>query len=162
MERLTGLNLTFSLLNRGGLRIYVVGSDLETIQIVKREVTHRFPGVEWVGFQHGYFKPSEEEDILTAIVKANPDVVLAGLGFPKQEWFLDRLSQRLPHGIGMGIGGVLDVLAGKKGHAPAWIQKLGVEWIYHGLKSPTRIKRWGRLLWFCVWVIRERVVKGWG
>jgi len=41
----------------------------------------------------------------------------------------------------MGVGGAFDFIAGIRKRAPAWMQKLGLEWLFRLLQQPSRIRR---------------------
>jgi N-acetylglucosaminyldiphosphoundecaprenol N-acetyl-beta-D-mannosaminyltransferase len=66
---------------------------------------------------------------------------LAALGAPKQEKFIYNYRNKLKVKIAMGVGGSLDVLAGRVKRAPEFYQKAGLEWLYRLAKEPGRIVR---------------------
>jgi N-acetylglucosaminyldiphosphoundecaprenol N-acetyl-beta-D-mannosaminyltransferase len=39
----------------------------------------------------------------------------------------------------MGVGGSLDIVAGKVTRAPLWMQHAGLEWLYRVLQEPRRM-----------------------
>ena len=43
--------------------------------------------------------------------------------------------------VNIGVGGTLDVMAGVMERAPLWMQKAKLEWLFRGLKQPSRIGR---------------------
>ncbi len=93
------------------------------------------------GYHHGFWTESEWPLISAAIAAANPDIVLVGMGFPQQDYILQKLKKTLPRGIGIGVGGVIDILAGVQKRAPKWTQQLHIEWLYRALKQPARLSR---------------------
>ena len=64
-----------------------------------------------------------------------PDIVFVGLGCPKQELWLERELARLGIPVGVGVGDVLDVLAGKRRRAPRWIRLTGLESLFQLLAA---------------------------
>jgi len=76
-----------------------------------------------------------------AIRSASPTILLAGLGSPRQEQWLSRRLSALGVPVAMGVGGTLDVWAGRARRAPPWMQKLGLEWCYRLLREPRRLGR---------------------
>jgi len=117
--------------------IYLVGSSNEVVQTLSEKFLKMGIGV--VGYENGYFenfKPS-----LGRIVSSNASFVLAAMGFPKQELFLNELFSIKPNIIGMGVGGSFDVLSGKKKRAPKIFISLGLEWLYRLISEPKRAKR---------------------
>ena len=122
----------------------------------------RIPGIELgkaliIKYAHdGYF--SDDEQILSEIVSANPSLVLVALGSPKQEFFINSLKKRLPNATMIGLGGSFDVWAGTVERAPKIYQKLGLEWLYRTLKEPQRFKRiFPTLPLFVLRVCKERL-----
>ena len=69
-----------------------------------------------------------------------PDVLWVSLGVPLEQAFCNRHKEALS---GVGIiktsGGLFDFLSGAKTRAPAWVQKLGFEWLYRLLLEPRRL-----------------------
>ncbi len=133
LNQITGSDLTPKLFQKK-FSFYLVGTTPEILQKALQVV----PNV--VGSHHGYFL--DDEEIIEDIKIKRPDIVLAGLGFPKQDDFLKRCEHVLDYGVGIGVGGVFDILAGTKKRAPVWMQKAGLEWLFRGLIEPRRIKRW--------------------
>lgn len=70
-------------------------------------------------------------------------MLLAALGVPKQEKWLNAHLKELGVPVAIGVGGTLDVMAGVMKRAPYWMQKAKLEWLFRGLLQP---KRAGRLM----------------
>lgn len=103
-----GTDLVPRLLERSadrGLRLYLLGGHPETTERAGKHLMDRFPGVEVVGMQHGYFLPSEEDAICADVVARAPDVALVGMGNPLQELWIDRHLAHFKHGVVIGVGG---------------------------------------------------------
>ena len=163
-ERVTGVDLVRVLLERAdkaGYRIYLLGAQPESVQEAARRLGEGFPGLTVCGFHHGYFGPSEESLIVDQIRAARPQVLLCGLGVPKQEKWLWRLRHELGVPVSLGIGGAIDVFAGKTERAPQWTQKANLEWLYRLYKQPGRIGRQLALPKF-VWEVLRRGRRGRG
>ena len=96
-----------------------------------------------VGVRNGFFSEADEPQIIADIRAAKPDILLAALGVPKQEKWLKKHMQELQVPVSIGVGGTLDVMAGVMERAPLWMQKAKLEWLFRGLKQPSRA---GRLL----------------
>jgi len=142
LPKITGVDLTQSLLAQNKYRFFLVGGHPETLKEAVNNIKLSYPGSVVVGAHHGYFSHSESPLIEQKISQANPDIVLVGLGFPKQELFLKQLQKKLSQGIGIGVGGTFDILAKTKKRAPRWIQTLCLEWFYRGITDPKRMLRW--------------------
>ena len=72
-------------------------------------------------------------------MEARTDILLVGLGNPKQELFVHRNAARLPGIVGIGLGGTFNFLSGRVRRAPRWIQCIGLEWVYRIIQEPRRL-----------------------
>lgn len=63
------------------------------------------------------------------------------MGVPKQEKWLSSHKEELGPVVGMGIGGVFDIMAGRLQRAPLWMQRHRLEWAYRLFLQPSRIGR---------------------
>ncbi|XPP27598.1 MAG: WecB/TagA/CpsF family glycosyltransferase [Leucobacter sp.] len=83
----------------------------------------------------------------------SPQLILIGIGMPRQELFADHLKKASVPAVISTIGGAIDQLAGVQKNAPRWTGKLGIEWLWRLLTQPTRL--WRRYLiepWKLLWV----------
>lgn len=88
------------------------------------------------GYQHSY------ESLLEDLRGLAPDVVIVGMGMPREAmWVQDRIDE-LPEALIMTCGGWLGFLAGDERRAPSWMQRIGIEWSYRLAQSPRRL--WSR------------------
>lgn len=159
---------------RRGWRLFLWGGRPGVAEEAARKLQSRWPGLQVVGTEHGYLKGPEEAEALERLRRARPDLLLVGLGAPRQELWIDRLragggqsSGAWPEGtaagdaaparVMMGVGGVLDVWAGRKRRAPRWVQALGLEWAYRVIQEPARISRLAALPRFVAAVVAERL-----
>ncbi|MCB0293469.1 MAG: WecB/TagA/CpsF family glycosyltransferase, partial [Calditrichaeota bacterium] len=67
-----------------------------------------------------------------------------GLGAPRQEEWMAANYHQLQRGLMIGIGAGFDYLAGNTRHAPAWMKKYALEWLYRLIQEPRRL--WKRYL----------------
>lgn len=143
-SRIPGIELAYSILTEAekrNLSVALVGADEDTIQTAKKELLKNMPNLNFVYIRNGYFNKDEEKNILYELEKAEPDILLAGLGFPKQEIFLKDFKNISKKTIMIGVGGSFDVWAKKLKRAPKIFQKLNLEWFYRLLCQPSRFKR---------------------
>lgn len=107
-----------------------------------------------------YNKNKEEEIIIQEINDKKPDILLVGMGVPRQEkWIARNLkSKRLNVPVCMGVGGSFDVLSGKIPRAPLWMQKHGMEWVYRFIKQPKRTFHTLALFYFMSLVIMGKII----
>lgn len=142
-KRQTGIETLERLLeiaNENGYSVYFVGAKDEILQKAIVNIKSKFPNIVVKGQHNGYFKDGspEEEQILKDIEEKKPDLLIAAMGFPKQEIFLTKTEAPK---VSIACGGSLDVMSGEVKRAPRWMQKVGLEWFYRLIKDPGRIKR---------------------
>jgi len=145
-ERVTGFDLVTTLFKlrkkkTKSLKVYALGADKETIRKAVINIENTYPNVNVVGYKDGYFSKEEESKIVKEINECKPDLLLVGLGSPKQEEFIARHKAYLNSKVAIGVGGTFDVLSGNVKRAPEIYQKLGMEWFYRLATNPKRFKR---------------------
>ena len=143
-ERVAGYDLAQELMKEAparGDRIYFFGSAPGVADKAREKALELYPGIKIVGTRNGYFKEEDEPDIIAEIKAARPDILLVALGVPKQEKWLNKYRQELQVPVSIGVGGTLDVMAGIVERAPLWMQKAKLEWLFRGLKQPSRAGR---------------------
>jgi N-acetylglucosaminyldiphosphoundecaprenol N-acetyl-beta-D-mannosaminyltransferase len=134
------------------LRVFLLGAGPGVADRAAQVIHQRWSGVEVVGtlspplgFEHDQ---EENQRILTAVATAQPDLVLLGLGAPKQELWIARHADQLEAKAALCIGATIDFLAGEKSRAPKLLQSLGLEWLHRVATEPRRlVKRYARDAW---------------
>ncbi len=141
-ERVSGIDLLEELFSRGRtFKIFLVGARPGVAERAAQKLRERYPHLQIVGTHHGYFRPDENEQILRLINQAQPDIVLVGLGVPRQELWMLQNRARINASVLMGVGGCFDVWAGRLARAPLRWQRLGLEWLYRVVQEPKRAMR---------------------
>ena len=89
----------------------------------------------------GFEKKEDECEELTRIVNASgANVVLVGVGAPKQEKWIMKWKDRMPGvDVWMALGATIDFEAGTLKRAPKFYRKIGMEWFYRFIKEPKRL-----------------------
>lgn len=89
----------------------------------------------------GFEKNERECEALVDIVnKSGANVLLVGVGAPKQEKWIMKYRNQMPDvDLFMALGATIDFEAGTLKRAPRLWQKLGMEWLYRCLKEPRRL-----------------------
>ena len=88
---------------------------------------------------------AECERILAMIRQSPANVLVVGVGAPKQEKWIAKYRDQLPSiDIFLAVGAAIDFEAGNKPRAPELISKLGLEWLYRLSTEPRRL--WKRYL----------------
>lgn len=122
---------------------YLVGGSTECGEKFRERMTALNPSLHFVGGYHGRCSVDgvldEDEVVLKDIQTKQPDFIWVGLGTPKQYAWISRIKPKLNYGILMAVGFAFDVNAGMKPDAPAWMQSLGLTWLYRMASEPRRL-----------------------
>lgn len=90
---------------------------------------------------YGFEKKQDEcEKLIQIVNESKANVLLVGVGAPKQEKWIMKYRNRMPEiDIFMALGATIDFEAGTLKRAPIFWQKIGMEWLYRCLKEPKRL-----------------------
>ncbi|XLQ11392.1 MAG: WecB/TagA/CpsF family glycosyltransferase [cyanobacterium endosymbiont of Epithemia adnata isolate EadnSB Bon19] len=92
---------------------------------------------------HGYLSSEEEDLWRQTLLDKQPQLILVGLGVPRQEFWIRQHRYLCPQGIWIGVGGSFDIWSGTKDRAPRWLRDNNLEWLYRLYQEPWR---WQRML----------------
>jgi N-acetylglucosaminyldiphosphoundecaprenol N-acetyl-beta-D-mannosaminyltransferase len=124
-------------------RAFFFGSSDTSLQLIRQRSSRDFPHVT-VGTlspPFGCWPEEENERMLEEIRAFRPDVLWVGMTAPKQEKWVASHAGALPVPVVASIGAVFDYYAGVVYRAPAWICRLGLEWLYRLPREPKRLWR---------------------
>jgi N-acetylglucosaminyldiphosphoundecaprenol N-acetyl-beta-D-mannosaminyltransferase len=152
--RVTGVDLAWrlaALAAQRGYRVYLLGAAPGVAQRAADRLAATCPGMHIAGAYAGSPAAAEEDDLVARIRSAKPHILLVAYGAPAQDKWIARNQARLAIPVAIGVGGTLDYIAGAVPWAPAWMRRLGLEWLYRLIRQPRRWKRiWNagpRFLW---------------
>lgn len=91
-----------------------------------------------VAVHHGFDEMSVYLDQLRV---EKPELIVLGMGMPKQELLADAIRETGTPAVIICGGAIIDFLGGKVARAPEWMRKLGCEWLYRLLLEPRRLFR---------------------
>lgn len=160
--RVTGVELIDRLCEcaaREGVRVFLFGGAPGVADRAAQELQRRHPGLQVAGTRSGYFRSEESPQIAHDIRNTGAQLLFAGMGFPKQEYWLHDYLRETGCGAGIGVGGSFDVISGHVQRAPARWRSLGLEWLYRLIKEPHRWSRQLALPHFVLLVVSESVFK---
>lgn len=129
-----------------GLPIAFYGGHAESLPTLVERLQARCPGLQVAYAWAPPFRPlSTDEDARERerLVASGARIVFVGLGCPKQELWMAAHAD-LPCVL-MGVGAFFDFASGRVKNAPAWMQRLGLEWLFRLVMEPRRL--WKRYLW---------------
>ena len=161
-ERVTGIDLMEEICRQAhhnGWKIYLLGGAPGIADEAAEKLRTRFPNINIVGTQHGYFPENEEDEVLARIKAKEPDIIFVALGAPRQEFWIRKNKSRLLAKVAVGVGGSFDVISGRIKRAPVWMQKLKLEWLARLIKEPWRAKRMMALPKFMISVLKSKSQK---
>ena len=144
-ERVAGSDLVPAIFNsaRRQLSVYLFGARSGVAESAATYVQQRYPNVRIVGVQSppiGFEKDPEMNAAAAALIAAaGPDILVLGLGAPKQELWAYRERHHLASKVILCAGATIDFLAGERVRAPLWCQRYGLEWAYRALEEPKRM-----------------------
>ena len=147
-HRVPGIDFCAALLARMaelGQRVFLLGGVEGVAEEAAANMAARYPGLVIAGTHNGYFDAEESYELIEQINASAPDLLIVCLGSPKQEIWMKRCADRLLVGMMIGLGGTLDVYAGRVQRAPERFRRLGLEWLYRLVKEPKRLRRMIRL-----------------
>jgi N-acetylglucosaminyldiphosphoundecaprenol N-acetyl-beta-D-mannosaminyltransferase len=166
-ERVAGSALIYRFAERAaaeGRSIYFFGGDPGAGEGAAKALMERHPGLSVAGFSSPRVSAEPTEiEVASAVAelrRKKPDLLLVGLGSPKQERLIAALRAHFPHMWMAGVGISFSFVAGQVSRAPAWMRKTGLEWVHRLSQEPKRLGRryliedlpfafelFGRLLW---------------
>ena len=122
-----------------GFRPFLLGASAAVVNDAVRELQRRHPALVIAGSHHGYFSADEERAVCRRIAESSAHCLFVAMPTPRKERFMLRNREQLDVPFVMGIGGSLDVVAGKVRRAPGLVQTLGFEWLYRLAQEPRRL-----------------------
>jgi len=164
-QRVTGIDLMMRLLELAaekGWRVFFLGSALGVAEAAAQRAVKLFPGLRVAGTLHGYFSDQENDEVVSKIKCASPDLLFVALGSPRQERWIDQNFNSPGMPVAMGVGGSLDVLSGNIQRVPEWFMRWNLEWLGRLLREPSRWKRMLVLPKFMILVLIKYKIKRFG
>jgi N-acetylglucosaminyldiphosphoundecaprenol N-acetyl-beta-D-mannosaminyltransferase len=126
-----------------GYRIYLLGAPPGVARMAGEALVHRHPGLIVAGSYAGSPAAEAADTIVARLAAARPDALFVAFGSPAQERWLAARRGQLGAAVAIGVGGALDMLAGRIPRAPHWMRRAGLEWLYRLWRQPWR---WRRML----------------
>ena len=147
MHRHTALDWLPELLSKAARqqrKVVHLGGRSEVSERAAERLRREHPGLE-LSVRHGFFDTTpmsaESKVVITEINSMEPDIVLAGLGMPRQELWVLRHRQLLAARVVVTIGGTFGYLGGEQRTPPRWLGPIGLEGMYRLASHPRRLGR---------------------
>lgn len=115
-----------------------MGTDEQTNKDAVHQIEKIYPNVSIAGRHHGFFSKEEEPLIIDSIKSANPDILIVAMGAPYSDKWIYKYKEELSKvKVVFGVGGSLDVIAGKVKVTPDFWKKINLEWLHRLITVPT-------------------------
>ena len=139
--------------------VFFLGASQGVAEEAARRLKERIPNLVVAGTRDGYFPRGDDAEVAKMIEGSGAAVVMVAMGNPLQEtWLRDNLAATGAK-IGVGVGAFFDFSAENVRRAPAWMNRVGVEWLFRLAQEPKRL--WRRYVVgnpvFLYRVLRERL-----
>ncbi len=142
-------NYTLEYANAKGLKVLLFGAKENINKKAVENLQKKYPNIKMLPGINGYYKESEEPEIVARIKHQNPDILLIGISTPIKEKFVYKYKSQLSSNIIIPCGGMIDVYSGYTKQSPHWVKKMG-------LATPFRIAQEPKRLFFLhTWMIME-------
>lgn len=144
-SRVTGVDLVEKLCcesTKRAIRVGFLGGFGDVAEEVKKRQIAKNPGLVVVLAEPGDPTIGHDLKLKRRIERfGGVDILFVAYGMGQQELWIDRVKNKLPVGVFIGVGGAFDYLSMVKKRAPELMQKTGVEWLWRLVMEPTRIWR---------------------
>jgi N-acetylglucosaminyldiphosphoundecaprenol N-acetyl-beta-D-mannosaminyltransferase len=161
-ERVAGSDLIYRLAERcaeRGYRVYFYGAAEGIAKKTAERLVELYPRLQVAGWQSPPFGATTQDQIqqsLDHIRRAKPDILLAALGQPKGEYWVQQYFELLDIPLSMQVGATFDFVAGVCKRAPRFFQKTGLEWLHRACSDPVRlVPRYTKNILFLIKALRK-------
>jgi N-acetylglucosaminyldiphosphoundecaprenol N-acetyl-beta-D-mannosaminyltransferase len=143
-ERVTGIDLAAALAELAaahGYPLFLLGAGPGVAESAAQALVAGAPGLPIAGCWGASPRPVDDAATVARIRASGARLLLVAYGAPTQELWIARNLPALPGVVALGVGGALDMLAGRRSRAPRWMRANGLEWLYRLLMEPWRARR---------------------
>ncbi len=147
------------ILEKKSASLYLFGLGRRYLLQVEQNLRETFPGLRLVGRYPGYYPRGLEQDIITAIKKASPSMLLVGPGVPRGERWIQRHKASLNRGLYLSAPEVMEIFADRRARQRATGFGALARGIGYSLTHPWRVARVLTYLWYGVLLVIYRTFK---
>lgn len=127
----------FVLCEREGSRLYFIGDEDEVVERFAEDIRGKYPGLQIAGFRNGFFN-LKDMDVLNIISESKADIIITGMGMPRQELWAWEAKRKLDNGVIIATGALFRWYTGYEKRAPKWMTDSGLEWLARLICNPVR------------------------
>lgn len=160
-DRINGTDLYYKILGKAEINKWSLsffgGSD-ESVLILKQKLLQKYPLLKINNIVSRNNSMTNDE-IIEKLNRYKSDILMIGLGTPKQEIWLTENCKKIKIPVQFCVGSGIDFLSGNLKRAPLWMRKIGLEWLFRLFQEPKRL--WKRYILgiplFIFYVLRQKV-----
>jgi N-acetylglucosaminyldiphosphoundecaprenol N-acetyl-beta-D-mannosaminyltransferase len=149
-EKLSGSDFIFDLCEMAvqkGYSMFLLGAAPGVADIAAKKLQNKYKGLHIAGCYSppmGFeTDPQEIEKINQLLIASRADMLIVGMGVPKQDIFIYENMHKYQIPMSFSVGATIDFIAGVQKRAPKWMSKAGLEWAFRMCHHPQRlIKRY--------------------
>lgn len=151
----------FGYMEKNSKSVFFLGSEKPTLREMKINLLNKFPKLKIIGSNHGFFSTTDENcRIIAEINKLKPDLLLVGMGSPRQEEWIINNYKKIDAKIFWSVGAIFEIFSGRYKRLPKVFNDFGFEWVFRLIQEPKRLwKRYliGNIIFF--WIIIKSIFR---
>ena len=124
-------------------RVFLLGAAPGVADFAAQNIRRLWPGAVVVGTLSPAFGFEKDPQLCRSVCElvsaAEPDLLVIGLGAPKQELWVAKYQSQLRVKVAICAGATIDFLSGRTQRAPVWIRRSRLEWAFRMAKEPRRL-----------------------
>ncbi len=139
--------------------VYLLGARKQVLEVAEENLRGSFHGIRVVGRFFGFFPKQVEGDIVTAIKKSSPSMLLVGNGVPGREKWISRHRRELNPGISLWAGNCFEVFAGQEKQVSRRLHAAGLGVLSGIARRPWRLLMIFPYLYYLVLLLSYRIFR---
>lgn len=144
-------------------KLFYLGSDEKTASTAIHHFRNKYPALN-IAYRNGFFDAAENaeenKDVIDRIAAFNPDLIVIGMGMPRQEKWILQNRHKLNANVVLACGATMEYVAGTVKTPPRWMGRTGLEWFFRFAENPGRF--WFRYMiepWYALWLLLKEFKK---
>jgi N-acetylglucosaminyldiphosphoundecaprenol N-acetyl-beta-D-mannosaminyltransferase len=148
-----------SLMEKAKGSVYLLGSPKRVLEVAEKNLLGSFHGIRVVGRFYGFYPRNVEPDIVTAIKKSSPSLLLVGTGVPGRDKWLQKYRREFKPGISLWADNCFEVFAGTEKQVPKRLHAAGLG-VFSGIvRKPWRLAVLFPYLWYCALLLGTKLFR---
>lgn len=139
-KKLVSTDIHFEILttaDQNNYNIFLFGDTTEVLEQAVRKIQKEHKNIRILGYQNGF--NYTDEKLINKINELKPDLLLVGMGVPKQELWVIKNYPKLTTCVIITVGAFFSFYSGKIKRAPKVFRTLSLEWLFRIFQEPFRL-----------------------